>query len=340
MKRPPRVPGFWLTTHDEIRACLDTIRHGTVTVVGTSAGGREISAYFLGKRHTKAITSNYSAAAAAGDPAAYRGNDPRQTIVIIAGIHGHEFEGIVLAANLVRIFETGEDLRGTGWPQIASAVDDLRIIVVPLANPDGRARVKIASFVGLTKRDVRYWGQGAWKNGTLVGYPTCKRYQPLPPRDVRFLGGYPNDDGYNIQHDASGGCLRTPEAAALVHLVEAAAADCVVNCHSWEIGPGLTAPTELQPAAYRNRSNRVGKRVEAVLQRAGFRPSRYVSKAKYYPTIDTLFHCASGALTLLFEGSHGIRELPFDFDALLDMRLLTVETILSGRHARFRPDRP
>ncbi len=36
-------------------------------------------------------------------------------------VHGGEFEGIVGAVNLLAVLETGKDLRGRDWPEIAGA---------------------------------------------------------------------------------------------------------------------------------------------------------------------------------------------------------------------------
>ena len=92
----------------------------------------------------------------------------------------------------------------------------VRLLLVPLANPDGRARTGIPSLVGLTVDDLTYYGQGMWKDGKLIEWAGSKRFLPLPLDKVRFSGGYPNDDGVNFMHDVSPAGHRARETTALL----------------------------------------------------------------------------------------------------------------------------
>jgi len=113
-----------------------------------------------------------------------------------------EPEAVAGAVNLLHILEHGRDLRGRRWPEIRRLAKRLRLLLVPLANPDGRARVRIPSLVGLTSDDHSFYAQGMWKDGRLITWLGSKQFIPLPLDEVTF-GGYPNDDGVNLMHDVS-----------------------------------------------------------------------------------------------------------------------------------------
>ena len=76
---------------------------------------------------------------------AYYGPDfEKKVYLAMASIHGGELEGIVGLVNLVSVLETGKDLRGRPWPGIVAAAGRIdRLIVIPIVNVDGRARVPV-----------------------------------------------------------------------------------------------------------------------------------------------------------------------------------------------------
>ena len=53
----------------------------------------------------------------------------------------------------------------------------------------------------MTGDDLRFWGQGTWKDGTLCDWPACKRQHPMAGENIGFLGCYFNDAGINPMHD-------------------------------------------------------------------------------------------------------------------------------------------
>src|SRR5690606_13828264 len=108
--------------------------------------------------------------------------------------------GIVGILNLINIIEKGEDLRGRRWDYINENWHRFRIILVPCINPDGRSRVPFDSMVGKTFETMRYYMQGTWKDGSLCGWPGCKKVHPIK-ESVEFLGAYFNDDGVNMLTD-------------------------------------------------------------------------------------------------------------------------------------------
>ena len=61
--------------------------------------------------------------------------------------------------NLISVLETGKDLRGKPWPEITAAAAKLdRIILIPITNVDGRARVPY--------RMLRNWGPNVMCSNT------------------------------------------------------------------------------------------------------------------------------------------------------------------------------
>ena len=50
---------------------------------------------------------------------------------------------------------------------------------MPVCNPDGRSHVPFNNYVGKTFRELRYYNQGTWKDGSLCGWPQCKRFFPI-----------------------------------------------------------------------------------------------------------------------------------------------------------------
>jgi murein tripeptide amidase MpaA len=78
-----------------------------------------------------------------------KGKSKRETIMFIGGIHGHEVKNIASLINLIEIIEKGIDLRKRKWPHVTSILQKFNLIIIPLANPDGRERVKIDELLVL-----------------------------------------------------------------------------------------------------------------------------------------------------------------------------------------------
>ena len=195
------VPVFWKTSLPDVEAAYQSATHATEKrVLALSAGGRPLYLLAYGQKKLPGM-ANYSSALGAHDAFCYKNRENKQpTILLIGAEHGQETEGIAALLNLISLLETGVDLAGNGNEALLALAKQARIVIVPVANPDGRARVEPVGMVGLTGRDLRYWGQGTWKDGSLCGWPECKRIHPIKDH-VGFLGGYYNDDGINFSHD-------------------------------------------------------------------------------------------------------------------------------------------
>lgn len=230
------IPGFWVSSVDEVTEFLyNIVVKGEIRVIGTSAGGRPIRAVSYGKPRVGKGTTTFSGALGFRDVRAYRGADHEKTVYMaLASVHGGEFEGIVGMVNLISVLETGKDLRGKEWPefkQIASRLD--RIVLIPVVNPDGRARLplRMQKHIGTDHIIHEYLNTGGLRNGELIGWPQIKEFIPLDFGKPLFPGGYPNDAGVNIQHDDFFG-KRQPETQALFDLAESERPDLIINMHT------------------------------------------------------------------------------------------------------------
>jgi hypothetical protein len=236
LAEPDSVPAFWIASFDEVSRFLnERIRKGRVQVLGKSAGGRPVRAVFYGEPRKGKGTTTFSGSLGYGDVRAYIGPDHARKVYLgMAGVHGGEFEGMAGAVNLLAVLETGKDLRGREWPEIVEAAKALdRIVVIPIANPDGRARIplRMIRHQGTSEIVHEYFNTGAKPDGSDIGWPQCKLNIPLDFATTQFPGGYPNDAGVNIQHDDFFGSPQ-PETRALLDLAAHERPDLVMNMHT------------------------------------------------------------------------------------------------------------
>jgi len=237
------IPAFWITSFDDVgRFLSEKVHKGTGQVYGTSAGKRRMRAVFYGQPRQAKGTTTFSGSLGFGDVRAYIGPDYKRKVYLVMGaVHGGEFEGIAGAVNLLSVLESGKDLRGREWPLITAAAAALdRIIVIPITNVDGRARIPLRMMPYLGSGDTvhEYFNTGAKPDGTIIGWPECKEFIPLDFSKTQFPGGYPNDAGVNIQHDDFFGAPQ-PETRALLSLTSRERPDLILNMH--------TGATFLQP---------------------------------------------------------------------------------------------
>jgi hypothetical protein len=231
------IPDFWVASVEDVNAFLDErIRKGTVVTIGESAGGRPMRAVLYGEPREGAGTTTFSGSLGFRDVRAYFGADHEKKVFMAMGaVHGGELEGIAGLVNLLSVLETGEDLQGKKWPEIEAAAEALdRIIILPITNADGRARIPLRRFphTGTDKEISQYYNTGAWRDGSNIGWPTCKEFIPLDFSRTQFPGGYPNDAGVNIQHDDFLGPGRQPETQALLDLTARERPDLILNMHT------------------------------------------------------------------------------------------------------------
>lgn len=236
LREAATIPPFWVSTVDDVASFLKAkVTKGALHTIGQSAGGRVLYAVTYGDARQGKGTSTFSGSLGFRDVRAYLGPDWKRTVyAVTAGIHGGEFEGVVGTVNLISVLETGKDLRGKAWPRLQQAASKLgRIVLVPMLNPDGRARVPVRMLAdyGADFKIGEYLNTGGKLDGSLIGWPGCKQHIPLDFRTVQFPGGYPNDAGVNIMHDDFMGQVQ-PETRALLTLFAAERPDLTLDMHT------------------------------------------------------------------------------------------------------------
>lgn len=189
----------WKSGYEYVLSAFENAEKCEKRVLAITPGGRKQVAFIYGKAEDGKRQANYSSACGAKDKNAYHKKHAVPVIMLIGAVHGQETEGVAAIMNLISLLETGKDLAGDTNDSLLTLANSVRLVIVPLANPDGRARVVPETIIGLTEKDLRYWGQGTWANGELCGWPECKMVHPI--KNVGFLGGYYNDNGINIMHD-------------------------------------------------------------------------------------------------------------------------------------------
>lgn len=197
------MPSYWKTRLKDVEETCALVKKGKVTRPCFSAGGRPIYCIEYGSSGLKPGTANLSSALGGKSYEAYAdktGADYRPTLFLCGCVHGGEFEGTAAVLNLIKLLETGTDFAGQPNEELTALLPGLHLILVPMANPDGRSHIPFDSFVGKTFQDLRYYNQGTWKDGSLCGWPGCKLVHPIKEH-VSYLGGYFNDDGVNMMHE-------------------------------------------------------------------------------------------------------------------------------------------
>ncbi|HEU5080844.1 MAG TPA: M14 family zinc carboxypeptidase [Opitutaceae bacterium] len=236
LRNADHIPDFWVSEVDAVNRFLaEHVKRGKVEQIGHTAGGRPIMAVGYGEPRRAPGTTTFSGGLGFFDIRAYLGPDYAKKVFIgLGGVHGGEFEGIVGMVNLIAVLETGRDLRGKEWPQLTEAAKRIdRIVIVPIVNVDGRARIplRMEPYNGTDNRFHEYFNTGVWANGESIGWPTVKEFIPLDFGRTQFPGGYPNDAGVNLQHDDFLGA-RQPETQALLDLCAREKPDLYLNMHT------------------------------------------------------------------------------------------------------------
>ncbi|HEY0944952.1 MAG TPA: M14 family zinc carboxypeptidase [Opitutaceae bacterium] len=296
------IPGFWVSEVEAVNRFLaERVKRGKVEEIGRTAGGRPIMAVAYGEPRKGQGTTTFSGGLGFFDIRAYLGPDYAKKVFIgLGAVHGGEFEGIVGMVNLISVLETGRDLRGKEWPGVTEAAKRLdRIVIVPIVNVDGRARVpvRMEPYNGTDNRFHQYFNTGVWASGEPIGWPTVKEFIPLDFGRTQFPGGYPNDAGVNLQHDDFLGA-RQPETQALLDLCAREKPDLYLNMH-----------TGAPPENYYVRVHRPA------------------TEAKLTETFDALYREIHTALALA--GLQGTRDPEIEAKPPKPARLLNLETALN-----------
>lgn len=345
-----RAPKWWISSPAEAEAFMRGLKGVEVFELGRSAGGRPILAAALGAREElpgrTSIAPN--AAIGGGSPAAFygQGRRKRQSFMYLGAAHGAEFEGSIAALHMLNIALTGRDLRGKRWPRLAEAARQMRLVVVPFFNIDGRERIAwCRHLVGV---DAEAYNTrialGSWKDGRPLRYPEYKQVYPIPPEQMRFMGATYNDNGFNLVYDNGLHSEPQPETRGLLRFLRDERPDCVLCAHA-NAGSLVENPTGFIPLRFRQRIVHFIGAVSQRCIREGFGVTSLIESVvagdsyfTFYQT-DMIYH-ACGALPVIVEFPRGYGASE-DFDELLDIGLCVLEEMLTLAAVKgFIPDWP
>ena len=325
------LPEYWRSSLEDLDETLKIVRRGTVAEVGRSAGNRPIYKVEYGKSNVKHGRANLSSALGAHDIKCFAdktGDDYVPTLFLCGSVHGGEFEGTMALLNLIKLMETGTDYAGKEHPELLALMDQLHLILIPIANPDGRARIPYRSVVGMTFAEFRYYNQGTWLDGTLCGWPGCKSIHPI--KDVcEFLGGYFNDDGVNMMHEDFLGKAVSSESTVLIDVCRYEVPDLSIQLHGGTNATSGLLPTEYASAENFENCMKVSNAFKAACDREGVR-------AKVYPlgTISQAFglkgamHHVCGTPVMTFESNQGLcdhGDIIYGYDEIYRAHILLFE---------------
>jgi hypothetical protein len=332
-------PAFWKTTLDDVVQAVTSVRRGQARVLCKSAGGREIHCIAYGPKQPRQATANYGSACAGRDPASYARKDGRQrpVVLLLGPVHGGEVEGIAGLVNLLHVAETGKDLRGRAWPEMAKNIHHCRTLVIPLANPDGRLRFPRHSSVGTRLADRQRWEMGVDADGNAFEWPEVKRLHPMRGPRVKRLGAYFNDDGVNLMHDEWSAPMAR-ETRALLGLARDEAPDLVVSLHSCGSAPALLH-TDFVPWSVRARAAAFSRRLRDRYAAAKLpheklgRPPQEDSRDFPPPSFNLVsaLHHVCGAAAMVYECCQGVVDKPYPqvgHEQLLDLELILFDELL------------
>ena len=342
------IPVYWKTRLDEVEETLKLVKKGKVTKVYDSAGGRPIYKVEYGTSNfpTPKGTANLSSALGASSYKSYAdktGEDYIPTVFLVGCIHGGEFEGTVAILNLIKLIETGTDYAGNKNDALLDVAERAHLILIPMVNPDGRSHIPFDSYVGRTFQDLRYYNQGAWKDGSLCGWPECKMIHPIKDY-VSYLGGYFNDDGVNMMHeDFFGGNLSTGTLAVL-DVCRDDAPDYSILLHGGSNTTCCMLSTEYSSGENKKEIYEVDVRVKAACDKANV---RYAARDIKYPEENenpqsfnlpcAMYHCC-GTPSVTFESNQGLCDrgnIIYDYDEIYKAHMILFEETIRYELEKF-----
>jgi len=337
MKRYPiklaAKPAWWHVRLPEIRRQLSTMRHCRIEKLLAS---KELYAVFFQEKEFPKPEVRWPAAASSANPNAFKtsGIDP-QCLMLIAGVHGAEAEGVAAVMNLLQLLETGKDLRGCERPALLSLLRAYRIVVIPCCNPDGRA-ISPDHLQGVSKEEFPRISQGVWKHGETISWAQSKEFFPLPMDRVAFPGGYPNREGYNIMHDCAPGKVYTREAAAILELTERVQPDLFLNLHSQQGESILGRPSTFDYKRNIIRGRRLSEQVFRALQKHQLPALKPCGNSQSL-NLNTAAVMLTGTLAMTYEST---TDCGLTFNQILESHYVMLETVLaSGQKKIFAPRR-
>ena len=324
---------FWKSKPADVEATLDNAKLGKVHTLCKSAGGHTIRYITYGEPVDYNRQANYSSACGAKDTRYYADREgKRPTILLIGATHGQEMEGVAALMNLISLLETGLDLRGKAVPELTDAfiAADCRLVIIPIYNYDGRVRCLPDSMINEPIDFLRYHGQGTWKDGSLCGWPECKKIHPIKDA-AGVLGAYYNADGVNLMHD-NFFIPMAEETKALMALCDKEAPECIIGLHGGDNCTSLLLQPAYVPLETKESVFRLASATAAYQEAAGLKSdvhpvSEHIGDPPPSFNLTTALHHICGAVSATYESNEGLSDIPNGF---------TAEEILMHHYCLFR----
>ena len=337
-------PHFWKTTLAEQQEILGAVKKGKTKTIAKSAGSRDLFLVEYSEKQDFGGTANYSSACGAGSPKYYADKTGKKPVIFLIGaIHAAELEGTSALLNLINMIETGTDFRGYKAPFLSDCANRCRLLIVPIANPDGRARGIPDMVRGLSYEDFRHYGQGRWKDGSLCEWPQCKTVHPIKEH-VSFLGSYYNDDGINMMHDYFFGNMAN-ETKALFDTSETEAPDFTILLHGGDNTVNVILDTAYAPLFIKEQIRDLSLRIkaEADTQNLPYRETKIQADDSFPPrsfNLASALHHACGTVSLVYESNQGIDCEKKEGETILSYdEILTQHYILFEQTIRYAIER-
>ena len=312
---------------------MNSVKKGKARVIAKSAGNRDIYLAEYGEKQDFHRTANYNSACGAGSTKYYADKTGTKPVIFFAGaLHGAELEGTSALLNLVNLIETGEDFRGYENPFFTDCINNCRLLIMPIANPDGRARGIPDTMMGLSYEDHRHYNQGRWKDGTLCEWPQCKTVHPIKDH-VSFLGSYYNDDGINMMHDNFFGKM-AEETKALISIAETEAPDFTILLHGGSNTANVLLNTAYIPLYAKERIRNLSLRIKAETDKINLPyDTQEIQYDNSFPpksfNLTSALHHACGTVSIVYECNQGIihkdNEIRLTFDEMFAQHYILFE---------------
>ncbi len=320
---------FWPVDGGRMEQAIRGVRKGEAVLMGRSAGMRQIWGVTYGDFEPQQPTATISSAMASDHPEAFF-NPERRTrpvLAVIGSIHGGETEGIALSMNLIHLMEHGVDLLGRRHDALRDRMREVRLVIVPCLNPDGRAKAAVTHLSGATRDELFLVQQGICQDGSLFAGRKVKEVSPIPPGFLKRMGGYYNDAGVNLQHDDFFGPQLAPENEAVMKLFRRELPDTFITLHAHGAPAAFIGPDAfIAPGYQRKQTEAMGYILSRLVDRGIpiLAPEQIVTPPwSFY--FQTWLHHMTGSLPLLFEFCHGLEGYtPSSPEQTLDTGLLMI----------------
>lgn len=334
-----KPPAFWKSTVADVEQAVKAVGKGKARALIRSTGGRDVYLVSYGEGVERHATANYNSACAGQQPAAYARKDgtQRPVVLLLGPVHGGEMEGVVGLLNLIRVAESGEDWRGRRWERLAGNLAACRVLIVPLGNPDARARFPWDSSVGRTLEEYERLLMGVGPDGKVYQWPGVKRIHPMRGVAVTTLGAYFTDEGVNLMHDEWFAPMAR-ETTVFLNLARDEAPDYVVSLHTRASYPAVL-PTAYVPKTVKETISGFGGLLQQRYAAAGL-PRKSAGPAveedgKTFPppsfNLVSALHHVCGAVTMVHEACAGVADARYPqltHEQILDSEMLLFDELL------------